>query len=140
MEFVLSINPDPDVDIAQLIRDDTLWAALVESLAATTHREFECAVRGGPEGDQIYVGANGMRQLWLDWLAPWATYRTEVREAIDCGDQVLVLADTFARLEGSTQEVQISSADVWTVRDGKVVRWEAYVHRAEALKAVGLEE
>jgi hypothetical protein len=29
---------------------------------------------------------------------------------------------------------------VWTFRDGKVIRWSIFKDRAEALKAVGLEE
>jgi ketosteroid isomerase-like protein len=32
------------------------------------------------------------------------------------------------------------NAAVWTFRDGKVVRFDAYADRAEALEVVGLEE
>ena len=41
---------------------------------------------------------------------------------------------------GSTREVKLSGADVWTVREGKIARIEFFSHRSEALKAVGLEE
>jgi len=141
VELVLSVQPAPDVDVARQFRDDALWAAGVAVTAPIAHPEFECIVRGGPEGDsRIYLGTEGMRQMFLDWLAPWASYRTEIQQAIDCGDQVLVLANTFGRLDGSTQEVALSSSDVWTVRDGKIARWEIYLSRSEALKAVGLEE
>jgi hypothetical protein len=95
VELVLSIQPAPDVDVTQLLRDDMIWAAAVETAAPITHPEFESIIRGGPDGDRTYAGTNGMRQMFLDWLAPWAAYRTEIQEAIDCGDQVLVLANTF---------------------------------------------
>jgi ketosteroid isomerase-like protein len=140
VELVLSIQPPADVDVALLFRDDGLWAASVFGTAGLTHPDFECALRGGPEGDRTSTGTDGMREMFLDWLAPWASYRTEIREAIDCGDRVLVLGDTFGRLAGSTEEVMIASSDVWTVRDGKISRWEAYATRAEALQAVGLAE
>ena len=140
VELVLSVQPAPDVNVTQMLRDDALWAAALEATATIRHPDFKCILRGGLEGDRIYIGTDGMRQMFLDWLAPWAGYRTEILDAIDCGDQVLVLANTFGRLEGSTQEVELSSSDVWTVRDGKVALWEAYLNRSEALKAVGLEK
>jgi ketosteroid isomerase-like protein len=76
----------------------------------------------------------------LDWLAPWATYRAEAEEVIDCGDRVLVLRSVFGRLEGSAEEVTLTGAAVFTVRDGKIARIEGYADRDQALKAVGLEE
>jgi hypothetical protein len=32
-----------------------------------------------------YVGLDGFRATWRDWLAPWASYRTEIEELIDVG-------------------------------------------------------
>jgi ketosteroid isomerase-like protein len=78
--------------------------------------------------------------MWLEWLAPWKTYRVETEEVIDLGDRVLVLVRAFGRLEGSQGEVENTSASLWTVRDRKIARVEFYVDRTEALKAVGLEE
>lgn len=45
----------------------------------------------------------------------------------------------LGRREGSTQEVELLGAAVWTIRNGKIVRAEFYPDRAEALEAVGLE-
>ena len=36
--------------------------------------------------------------------------------------------------------VEMSFAQVWTLRDGKQARTEVYSERAEALKAAGLSE
>lgn len=38
-----------------------------------------------------------MRTGWLDWLAPWVQYRTEVENVLDAGDRVLVLTRDFGR-------------------------------------------
>ena len=78
--------------------------------------------------------------MWLEWLAPWTTYRTETEDVIDLGDRVLVLVHAFGRLEGSQGEVENTSASLWTVRDRKIARVEFYVDHTEALKAVGLQE
>ena len=87
-----------------------------------------------------FIGIEGLRAGWLDWLTPWATYRIEVEKAIDLGDQVLLLHRSFGRLEGSTQEVEFRGANLWTIRDGRIARLETYTTHEEALKAVGLAE
>jgi ketosteroid isomerase-like protein len=53
---------------------------------------------------------------------------------------VLLLVRDYARRPGSAAELQSENAAIWTVRDGKVARAEFYPNRAEALKAVGLED
>jgi ketosteroid isomerase-like protein len=91
-----------------------------------------------PRPDYAARRRPGQRSVWLDWTAPWATYRCEVLEASDCGDQVLLVAPTFGCLPARTQEVKIDGHNVWTVRDGKIARVEFYLTRTDAYKAVGL--
>jgi ketosteroid isomerase-like protein len=76
----------------------------------------------------------------LDWTAPWVTYGIETERVIDLGERVLVLNQDRGRREGSPLEVRGRVAALWTVRDGKVARLDAYTTQAEALKAVGLED
>ena len=137
--LVVRLQPDADVDVAQLFRDDDLWAALMESVAPFFHPD--CETVGTLFGiRRIYSGVEGLRSGLRDWMAPWATYRQNVEEALDLGDRVLLLTRDSGRREGSTQEVEGIDAAVWTVRDGKIARVEFYVRRREALDAVGLRE
>ena len=128
-----------DVDLAQLFRDDDLWTATADGMIDRLHPNFE-SVRPDLPGGKTYTGVDGLRSAWLDWLAPWASYRIEIEEAIDCGDRVLLLVNNFGRLEGSSEDVTNATAGIYTFRDGKLARWEIYSDRADALKAVGLEE
>jgi ketosteroid isomerase-like protein len=84
------------------------------------------------------VGIDSFRAFWRDWLAPWATYRTETDEAVDLGDRVLQFAREFGRRKGGMEEIKGNNAALWTFRDGKVVRFDAYVDRTEARRAAGL--
>jgi ketosteroid isomerase-like protein len=142
VELVLgSIQPGPDVDFVPLFRDDAVWAAAVEATAPLFHTDFEIVARDMPGGDKAYTGLDGMKAVWLDWLTPWATYRAEVKEAIDLGERVLLLYHSFGRLEGSTTEVKDELASLWTVHDGRIAAVEFYAtSHAEALEALGLAE
>jgi ketosteroid isomerase-like protein len=87
---------------------------------------------------KAYAGLEGFRATWLDWLAPWASYRTEIEELIDVGDRVVVLARDYGRREQGAPEVEQKNAAVWTVRGGLVVHAGFFADRAEGLATVGL--
>ena len=93
-----------------------------------------------PDEETTYIGLDGFRAAWRDWTGLWATYRTEIDEAVDLGDRVFVLFHDFARLEGTTEELNQTPANIWTVRDGKIARAEFYIDWSDALKALGLKE
>jgi ketosteroid isomerase-like protein len=139
VEFVLRvIQPGPEVDFVQLFRDD---AALTEAVVPYYHPDFQIVARGLPGGDQTSTGLDGMKTMWRDWLAPWATYRAEVERAMDLGERVLLLYHSFGRLEGGASEVRDELASVWTIRDLKVAAVEFYATtHAEALEALGVTE
>jgi ketosteroid isomerase-like protein len=141
VELVLGLQPAPGVDLALAFRDDLLWAALSAAVAPALAADFECEVRGFLDRDEVVAeGLDGLRAVWLDWLSPWESYRTEIEDALDLGDRVVVLVRDLARRRGDTHEVPLTSAAVWSVRDGKVTRAVFYADRPSALKAVGLEE
>ena len=80
VDLVQRLQPDPEVDFAQVFRDDDMWAALVE-VGGAYHRDVESVRPGLPDGT-TYTGLDGLRDMWLEWLAPWKTYRVEAEEVI----------------------------------------------------------
>jgi hypothetical protein len=130
----------PDTNAAALMRDDALSSALVKAATPLLHPTFEI---GGTllQSDATYAGPHGLREWALEWYAPYVSYRVVQGEAVDlAGERVFVPYNCFARIEGSTAEIEIVHAGVFTFRDGKIARAEIYLNRAEAVKAVGLEE
>jgi ketosteroid isomerase-like protein len=65
-------------------------------------------------------------------------FRPHVERMIDLGERVLVIVSGRARTRDSGVEVPIRQAYVWTVRDGKAVRFEWFTSPEEALAAVGI--
>ena len=122
------------------MRDEALSSALLKALTPLLHPTFEI---GGTllQSDATYAGPEGLREYAREWYAPYVSYRWVPGEAVDLGrGRVLVPANCFGRIAGSTAEIEIIHASVATYRDGKIARLEIYLNRSEALKAVGLVE
>ena len=140
VEIVMGFFTAPEVNIVPLIRDDEMWMELIEAEAPFVHPDYESLLMGVPGDAKTYVGNDGNRALWLDWLTPWESYRVGAERYIDLGERVLALSFAFGRLKGSTAEVKLTHGDVWTIRDGKLARVVYFTDRAAALEAVGLSD
>jgi ketosteroid isomerase-like protein len=140
VEIVRRFQPTPDLDITVLFRDDAAWVALTEAAASVLHQDFAAGIRTLGKQEPFLPGVDGLRSIWLDWLEPWESYRTEIEDVIDVGDErVLVLTRDYGRRVGSNAEVRTHGAGLYTMRDGKIALAE-FMPRDEALKAVGLTE
>jgi ketosteroid isomerase-like protein len=141
VELVRSLAPRPDANLAQYFRDDLAWAAVSAALAESLAEDFKCTAIGYLDTDgETFEGVEGFRYMWLEWLRPWSSYRSEIEEWVDLGDDVLLLVHDFGCHAVDTPEVRVTSASIWTVRDGKIVKIAFFADRSRALKAVGLEE
>ena len=141
MELVRGLQPSRDTDLVATFRDDATAAAVMETLSPFFHEDVEIVAPSFVAGEGVrFVGLEGLRALWLDWLEPWESYRVEVEDVIDAGDDAVVLVRDFGRRAGMTAEISVVGGAVWTLRDGRVARVTFYLNRGEALKAVGLEE
>jgi ketosteroid isomerase-like protein len=95
-----------------------------------------------PGKEAIYHGHDGVRRYWRSWLQAWGSVDAPVEQMLDAGDEVVVLMGR-ATLRGkiSGAEVEIPPwAQVWNLREGKVIRLRLYPDHAEGLKAAGLRE
>lgn len=138
VELVRSAFPRPDTDLIAMFKDGSDNGELMQMERVLDPDFVSIKHVPGAEPDVAH-GFHGLRAGWLDWLAPWASYRAEIEELIDLGDRVVSVLCDYARRERDAPEVALKSAAVWTVRDGRIVRAEFYTGgRDEALKAVGL--
>ncbi len=140
VELVTRLQPAPEVDIAELFRNDDMWSALVDAISPFFHSDFESVAPGVPGTEKVHVGLDGMRAAWLEWLEPWLSYRTEIEQALDAGNRVLLLTHDYGRHGRVAQEVKVDGSAVWTISEGKIARADFFPARSEAFKAAGLSE
>ena len=111
---------------------------------ALYHADFEwdfSRVRWGAiTGPGVYRGHDEMRRVYREWYGAWESYEEELRELIDCGEQVISIVTAVGRGRASGVEIEYTTFGVWTIEHGKVVRSVWFPTRAEALEAVGLPE
>jgi ketosteroid isomerase-like protein len=70
----------------------------------------------------------------------WEESRHEVRELYDYGDVVVVAVSWHIRSRGSETEIVNEEAHTWTLRDGRIARFEWGQDLGKALEAAGPSE
>ena len=92
---------------------------------------------GWPE-QQTYEGLDGTRAFLRDWSEAWDDWRLEVLEMQDADDQVLVTVHQSGRSKATGMPLEMTFAQLFTIRDGRQSRMEMYSDLAEARRAAGL--
>ena len=95
---------------------------------------------GVPDIDQVYVGLEGGKAFWREWLSAWETVTVDY-ELLDAGEHVVALLTQRMKGRSTGIDVQLGRyAQVFTLRDGLLTRWKCYGEPADALEAAGLSD
>ena len=90
--------------------------------------------------DGVVYGNDAVLANYKRWNEAWEGAESTLLEVIGQGDRVFLTARFHARGRASGIEIDTRLYEVYTLRDGKVLRIDEYEHRAEALEAAGLAE
>jgi ketosteroid isomerase-like protein len=89
---------------------------------------------------EVVVGRDAVIEASRHYWGTWTDYRLDAEELIDAGSIVVLVVHEQARGKGSGVPHELRFAQVWTFDRGKVIRWELFPDKAEALEAAGLAE
>jgi ketosteroid isomerase-like protein len=93
-----------------------------------------------PTEESPTQGHDAVRASLARWKGEWDDYRLMPEDFMDRGDRIVVTVRLGGRGRGSGVEVNARFYDVYTLRDGKIVRMDQFTERSEALEAVGRSE
>jgi ketosteroid isomerase-like protein len=98
------------------------------------------AVPGLLPDAEDFVGHTGVRKWFSKMDDAWADLRFDPQELLDAGDQVVAVVAVRGRGKSSGIVAEAVMYQVWTARNGRLVRLESFVDRSQALEAVGLRQ
>jgi ketosteroid isomerase-like protein len=87
-----------------------------------------------------YIGPQAIAGYMRHFLSSWEQITIEAEEIIEAGDSVVVAVRQRGHGLGSGAVTELRYFHVWTFRGDKVVRWENFRERAQALAAIGLSQ
>jgi ketosteroid isomerase-like protein len=120
---------------------------LREAYEALNHGDLSAAMAVVDEGAEwhehsdlpeagSYAGRSTIRSFLEHFLESWQEFHQEAEQFLAEDERVLILLRLVARGKGSGIPVETQYAHLWTMRDGRGVRVDAYYDRAEALEAL----
>jgi hypothetical protein len=143
---------------ARLPRHSRLRRAMLvrrtrQGFAAANRRDFDLLLTGLDPGieyhfpdswqidfDPVYCGHDGYRAAWRVMLDAFEDARLDPEEMLDLGDRFLVTSTQSGHGTGSGVPHREPLFQLFTLREGLVVRQDDFQDRAEAFKAAGLSE
>ena len=90
-----------------------------------------------PTEEAAAQGHDAVRASLVRWKGEWDDYAMLPEGFEEIGDRVVAAVRVRGRGRGSGVEVDARFYDVFTVREGKIVRMDQFTQRSEALEAAG---
>ena len=88
--------------------------------------------------ESVYRGHAGVREWWNAAKEPWEYFKSHIERTLAAGDKVVTVVRFEAVGRESGAKVTLPLTNVWELRDGLIVRFDAYYSLEEALEAAGL--
>ena len=102
--------------VLQLLDPDIRWHEPAPSPEAGAHR-----------------GRDGFERFLRSWLDSFEDFRVEPERIVERGDELVVIVRQSGTGRSSGLRVDARLAHVWTVAEGRAVRWEAVADPEVAL-------
>jgi ketosteroid isomerase-like protein len=113
----------------------------VEGWLSFLDPEFEFVDHMGAVAEASGSGIETIRDQAEGWFEVFPDFRADTSEFIDAGDRVVCVTQWLGTGAASGLAYDQHAAEVYTLRNGKIVRAElGFADRAAALKAAGLSE
>ena len=129
---------EENVEVVRAMLDAFLRGDAERALAAF-HPDVVWDGRNLPDG-RVARGVGEVSDHVSRWAAMWEEWTVDLERVVDAGsDQVLLITRERGRGR-SGMAMDEHHAEIYTVRDGKIVYRIGYSDTAEALEAAGLRE
>jgi ketosteroid isomerase-like protein len=109
-----------------------------DSVRSDVHPDVELHEWPQARGARTYHGWDAVREGIDGWFEAWEWITVELIDMVEAGERILFSLHQRAKGKGSEIELEITSFNVYTFRDGKLIRMELFIEREPAVEAAGL--
>ncbi len=100
----------------------------LSALTDSVHPDVELVCDALRPAETALHGIEGWRQWIARWDGGYETMQITTDGVIPIGDEhALALVSITATPRGSRQPLSWAAAHLWTIRDGRIARWESHV-------------
>ena len=102
--------------------------------------DVEAVPFGAAMEGRSYRGHSGIRAWFEEIYSSWEHFVTQPEEFETVGDQLLVYGRWRAKGRDSGVELDVAATWVVRVRNGKIVHWQTFTERSEALRSLAFDD
>ena len=124
-----------NIDLARSAWTAEAFVALFDESIVMDNRQYPL-----PDLPEVVFGRDDVIEAVRHYWGTWDEYAIDPLEFIDVGQSVVITVRERGRGKTSGVPVERQQTQVWTFRNGRIVRWELFGDRASALQAAGLSE
>jgi ketosteroid isomerase-like protein len=117
-----------------------LLAALPALIEQTCQPDIEWVEHPDLADRLVVRGHKGVQRSWERWLEQWGEYGFEAERFIDCGEHVLAVTREHGSGMASGASASARIYNVFTIRDGKIARYQEFYNEQAAFEAAGLAD
>ena len=81
-----------------------------------------------------HTGRDSFERFFHSWIDSFDGFRVEPEQVVESGDRLIAVVHQSGRGRASGIQVDARLAHVWTVQDGRAIRWEAVADPEDALR------
>ena len=125
----------------EVVGDDERWVAVAGQMSPDAEISFLTPDGGPGPGGMAgpFRGVEGMRAGWREWLEPYDSFTSDVRDVVDAGGGVVVFLTVITgKMRGVETELSQEAGAVIRIEDGRVAALEFYLDQNQARAAAGL--
>ena len=108
----------------------------VKALATLLHPRIQARQSPLLPWGGAFQGFQGMMRH-VSALVQHLDWRVDVDEYVEAGDHVVVIGASRGTVRASGKPFDVRLVHVWSLKDGRVVRYESYIDTAKMLEALG---
>ena len=97
------------------------------------HPDIEWHEPGDSPEAGTHHGRDSFERFFRSWIDSFDEFRVVPEKVVERGNDLVAVVRQSGRGRASGVEIEIRLAHVWTIEDGRAVRWEAVPSPAQAL-------